>query len=45
MGELNREFFVGSQRSCLGYIDGVTMDGEFAVVVVGGEVFLEKVAV
>ncbi len=45
MRELNGDFFVGSQRGCLGDIDVVSMDCEFAVVVVGGEVLLEKVAV
>lgn len=45
VGELNGKLFVGSYWSCLDNIDGITVKGKFSVVVVGGEVFLEIVAV
>ncbi len=45
MGELNGKFFVGPYRSCLDHIDGIAMNGEFAVVVAGGKVLLEEIAV
>ncbi len=38
VGELNGKLFVGSYRSCLDNIDGITVKGKFAVVVVGEEV-------
>ena len=45
MGELDGKFFVGSYWGCLDHIDGISMNGELAVVVAGGKVLMEEIAV
>ena len=45
VGELDGEFFICSYGGCLDDIDDIPMQGEFAVVVVRGEVLLEIVTV